>query len=203
MYCAWWLASVARRECKCFSSLFVWPGPLPLMKSKYRKSRHIHCNIFHIFATFFIFLKHFPYFCNEYWRNSESFGENLLTLFFLAKNIFRFFSIMIIFPEQWVPWKWYCIVITLYCPRNQLNATYSVISFRKKKKKWWNDIYACLKRNVLWIRETERGVKDSQVNHLRPPCLLRCDYRIKTGLNFSWGHLGNLPRESGNIIRRK
>ena len=91
---------VARRECKCFSSLFVWPGPLPLMKSKYRKSRHIHCNIFHIFATFFIFLKHFPYFCNEYWRNSESFGENLLTLFFLAKNIFRFVSIMIIFPEQ-------------------------------------------------------------------------------------------------------
>ena len=41
----------ARRECKCFSSLFVWPGPLPLMKSKYRKSRHIHCNIFHTFAT--------------------------------------------------------------------------------------------------------------------------------------------------------
>ena len=51
MYCARWLASVARRECKCFSSLFVWPGPLPLMKSKYRKSRHIHCNIFHTFAT--------------------------------------------------------------------------------------------------------------------------------------------------------
>ena len=127
MYCARWLASVARRECKCFSSLFVWPGPLPLMKSKYRKSRHIHCNIFHTFAT--------------------NIGDILKVLvkscslhFFLAKNIFRFVSIMIIFPEQWVPWKWYCIVITLYCPRNQLNVTYSVILFRKKKEKWWNDM---------------------------------------------------------------
>ena len=31
-------------ECKCFSSLFVRPGPFPLMKSKYRKSRHSLCN---------------------------------------------------------------------------------------------------------------------------------------------------------------
>ena len=86
MYCARWLASVARRECKCFSSLFVWPGPLPLMKSKYRKSRHIHCNIFHTFAT--------------------NVGDILKVLvkscslhLFWAKNIIRFVS-MIIFPEQ-------------------------------------------------------------------------------------------------------
>ena len=49
----------------------------------------------------------------------------------------------------------------------------------------------------MFFRKGELGkeVKYSTVNHSSPPCLLLHDYLIKTGLNFSWGHLGNLPGE--------
>ena len=51
----------------------------------------------------------------------------------------------------------------------------------------------------MWLCEIRggfgQGVKYSGVYHSNPPCLLLCDYLIKTGLNFSWGHLGNLPGE--------
>ena len=40
-----------------------------------------------------------------------------------------------------------------------------------------------------------RGWNIQGCTTLAPLCLLLCDYLIKTGLNFSWGHLGNLPGE--------
>ena len=124
MYCAGWLASVwPGGSVSVFPPCLCGQGRSLLWKvntanpDTFIATFSIFCNIFHIFAS--------------------NIGDFLNVLvkscslhLFLAKNIFRFVSIMIIFPEQWVPWKWYCIVITLFCPRNQLNVTYSVILFR-------------------------------------------------------------------------
>ena len=131
MYCAGWLAS-------------VWPGgsvsvfpPCLCGQGRSLLWKVNTANPDTFIATFSIFLQHFPYFCIIFHIFATNIGDFLNVLvkscslhLFLAKNIFRFVSIMIIFPEQWVPWKWYCIVITLFCPRNQLNVTYSVILFR-------------------------------------------------------------------------
>ena len=61
-----------------------------------------------------------------------------------------------------------------------------------------NQISTHILQKNMWlceIRGLGQGVKYSGVYHSNPPCLLLCDYLIKTGLNFSWGHLGNLPGE--------
>ena len=111
-------------------------------------------------------------------------GETQLLLNLISNSILTHFC------TPWTPAEW--------CSR--------------KQKVWWvwffherfvikslsgkNQISPHILLKDMWLCEIRGARAGGEIfSHSNPPCLLLCDYLIKTGLNFSWGHLGNLPGE--------